>query len=263
VTRRIKRSSDYELTLNLNASEFLSTPRESQKNWLLNRLMKEATDELQYLDSIAASLIPGDDGAFDLNREQGQLDDLDIMEDWQIPVMDKMAQSVATTGGDILEIGMGRGIASDFIQKFQPRSHTIVECNDAIAANFEQWAARYPDCETTLLHGKWQDLVDQFKDYDGVLFHTYPLDEKEFVQQVVQSSTFAEHFFDTASNCLRPSAKLAYLTNETDSLSRAHQRALLSRFTEVRLSMLRDLPIPDNTRDSLWLRQLVLVEVHK
>ncbi|NIP94473.1 MAG: class I SAM-dependent methyltransferase, partial [Akkermansiaceae bacterium] len=59
---------------------------------------------------------------------------------------------------------------------------------------------------------------------------TYPLTEEEFVNYVAQSSTFAEHFFDTAAAHLRPGGVFTYLTNEIDSLSRAHQRALLKRF---------------------------------
>jgi len=263
MTRRIKRNANYEISLEIIDPEFLPTPRESQKNWIMNRLLKEADDELQYLNSIAGNLISGSDEAIDFDREQANLADQDIMEDWQIPVMEKMANIAAKSGGDILEIGMGRAIASDFIQKHKPLSHTIVECNDTIAAGFSDWSSNYPESSVHLLHGKWQDKISQLDKYDGILFHTYPLNEDEFVENVVHASTFSEHFFDTASRVLKPGGSFTYLTNENDSLSRMHQRKLLSEFSEIRLSQIHDLDIPDETRDSLWLNELLLVEIIK
>jgi len=227
MTRRIKRNAHYEITLEITDPEFLPTPRESQKNWIMNRLLKETDDELQFLDSISENLISGSDETINFDREQANLPEQDIMEDWQIPVMERMADIAAKSGGDILEIGMGRGIASD------------------------------------LLHGKWQDKINQLDQYDGILFHTYPLNENEFVENVVHASTFSEHFFDTASRILRPGGSFTYLTNEIDSLSRMHQRKLLSIFSEIRLSQIQDLDIPDDTRDSLWLNKLLLVEIIK
>jgi len=263
MTRRIKRNAHYEITLEITDPEFLPTPRESQKNWIMNRLLKETDDELQFLDSISENLISGSDETINFDREQANLPEQDIMEDWQIPVMERMADIAAKSGGDILEIGMGRGIASDYIQQHKPHSHTIIECNDSIAASFSNWSSKYPARKTRLLHGKWQDKINQLDQYDGILFHTYPLNENEFVENVVHASTFSEHFFDTASRILRPGGSFTYLTNEIDSLSRMHQRKLLSIFSEIRLSQIQDLDIPDDTRDSLWLNKLLLVEIIK
>ena len=263
MTKRIKRDPAYELVLNISDDSFISTPRSDQRNWLLNRWIKESADELSHLDNIADSFIKGGDTTVDFDRAQSELDDIDIMEDWQIPVMKKMAELTASAGGDVLEIGMGRGIASSFIQDHNPHSHTLVECNDYIVKRFTQWKASYPGRDITMLHGMWQDKLAEMDMYDGLLFHTYPLDEMEFVEQVVRGVTFAEHFFATASSLLRPGGAFTYLTNEVDSISRAHQRALFDHFSEVSLSMLRNLDIPGNTRDSLWLPQLVMVKAIK
>ena len=59
------------------------------------------------------------------------------------------------------------------------RSHTIVECNDSVVERFHAWKAAYPERDIRLLHGKWQDLTDRMAQYDGIFFHTYPLDETE------------------------------------------------------------------------------------
>jgi guanidinoacetate N-methyltransferase len=185
------------------------------------------------------------------------------MEDWQIPVMHAMADSVTESRGDILEIGIGRGIASDFIQANQPKSHTLVECNDGIFANMVEWKKRYPDRAIHLLHGMWQDCISADQRYDGILFHTYPLSEQEFVENVVQGVTFAEHFFELAGRILNPGGTFTYLSNESDSLSRAHQRALFKHFDSVNLSVIEDLDIPANSQDSLWSREIVHVVAGK
>ena len=109
----------------------------------------------------------------------------------------------------------------------------------------------------------WQDVWQELGGYDGILFHTYPLSDEEFVETVVQSSTFAEHFFEPAAKMLKDGGVLTYLTNENDSLSRAHQRSLLNHFSKVSLSVLEELDIPENTHDSCWLPRMIMVEAIK
>ena len=127
----------------------------------------------------------------------------------------------------------------------------------------QSWKDLYPNSEIHLLHGKWQDCVTEDQQYDGILFHTYPLTEQEFVENVVQGVTFAEHFFDLASRLLRPGGAFTYLSNESDSLSRGHQRALFKCFDTVNLTLIENLDIPVDSRDSLWLREIVHVVAGK
>lgn len=261
--RKLKRTADYEIKLEISNDEFLKTPRQSQQTWMLNRLMKEYSDDLDHLNAVSGQLLRGADTTVALERAQSSLSDDEIMEDWQIPIMQLMAQFVASAGGDVLEIGMGRGVASDFIQTHRPKSHTIVECNDTIVTQFPQWQAKYPQSDIRMVHGMWQDHWSELDTYDGILFHTYPLTHEEFVEQVVQSATFAEHFFKPAAAKLRQGGVLSYLTNENDSLSRAHQRSLLKQFSSFSISMLDDLAIPEDTRDSCWLPQMIMVKAIK
>lgn len=262
MTRRLTRTADYELSLQIRSDAFLRPPRDSQRNWLINRTLRDTAAELEHLNRIAPTMVPGADAAGNVaDRTQSELSDDEIMEDWQIPVMQAMAAEVTAAGGDVLEVGFGRGVGSDFIQAGGVRSHTIVECNDSVVARYRQWRDGYPKADIRLLHGLWQDVMPQAGQFDGIFFHTYPLNEDEFVESVLKTSTFAENFFDVAARHLRPGGVFTYLTAEPDSLSRAHQRALLSRFAEVKLRMIRDLPVPDDTRDALWTRHMVLVTV--
>jgi len=161
MTRRIKRHQQYELSLSIKDDDFLRTPREAQRNWFLNRVVKETAEELQLLDSLATQMVCGSDQLIELDRAQGSLSDTDIMEDWQIPVMKAMASAVTTQGSDILEVGMGRGIASGFIQMHDPETHTIIECNERIASTFEKWKSSYPNKDIRMITSLWQDCLDR------------------------------------------------------------------------------------------------------
>ena len=61
------------------------------------------------------------------------------MEEWQIPLMQAMAEVVTETHGDILEIGFGYGVSATLIQEQSVRSHTIIECNDSVVERFFEW----------------------------------------------------------------------------------------------------------------------------
>lgn len=264
MVRKIKRTSDYQFNLDVANDNFIATPRASQRMWYLNRLVKEVADDLAHLNTVAPKMVAGAEQGVELaDRAQAELDEQDIMEDWQIPIMREMANFVTESGGDVLEIGMGRGVASDFIQQGAPRSHTIIECNDNIVEQFPTWKQQYPGSKVEMVHGLWQDRWGELELYDGILFHTYPLTHEEFVEHVVQSATFTEHFFEPAAAKLRKDGVLTYLTNENDSISREHQRSLLRHFNSFTISQLVDLNIPEQTRDSCWLPQMIMIRAVK
>lgn len=263
--KKSKRCRDYHLSLEILNDHFVRPPRDSQRNWILNRLLKEAGEDLESLHGAAANFVPGAEPEGISERRQGELEDDEIMEDWQIKVMKEMAREVCRSHGDVLEIGFGRGISADFIQVEGVRSHTIVECDDSVIRRYEEWKQRQKKGgdEIRLIRGKWQDTVDRFRLYDGIFFHTYPLDEEEFANYVARSSTFAEHFFDTASTHLKEGGSFTYLTNEINSLSRSHQRALFKRFRSFTLRQVKDLGVPDDTRDAQWSQETVVVRAEK
>jgi guanidinoacetate N-methyltransferase len=262
MSRKIRRTPDFELTLDVKNEEFIAPPRPAQRNTLLNKAVSEFADDLNQLHRLAARFIPGKDTQHVLERSQTELTDDEIMEDWQVPLMKAMAEVATASHGDLLEVGFGRGISSSLIQEMGVRSHTIVECNRSVIQRFSDWRQAYPSREIHLLEGRWQDVTDQFTEYDSVFFHTYPLDEEDYLQNVVNSSTFAEHFFPTAARCLRPGGVFTYMTNEIDSLSRGHQRALLRHFQsfEVRLQPLQ---LPPDVRDTWWADSMVVVRAVK
>lgn len=263
MTRRIKRFADFELALNIKNPEFIKTPQEYQRNWLLNRSINEFASDIYAMDPIASKFVKGSDVQGMEDRTQAELDDLDIMEDWQIPIMQAMAKVVTQHKGDILEIGFGRGIGSSMIQECGTDSHTIIECNHSIVGRFERWKAQYQGQKIKMEVGLWQDVLPTLGNYDGIFFHTYPLKESEFVEQIADSSTFAEHFFEHAAAHLRKGGIFTYLSNEIDSLSRHHQRILFQHFESIEMSVVKNLDLPEEVKDQWWADSMVIVKATK
>jgi guanidinoacetate N-methyltransferase len=263
MTRRLRRLREFEVALQIHSDRFIRPPREAQRNWLLNRALNELVDELQHLDGIARGFVAGREQAGLPDRTQAVLHDEEIMEDWQIPVMEAMAEIVTGPHGDVLEVGFGRGISATMIQDAGVRSHTVVECNDDVVERFHRWRERYPGRDIRLIHGRWQDTIGALDRYDGIFFHTYPLNEEEYVEHVVRSVTFAESFFPTAAEHLRRDGVFTYLTNEGDSLSRAHQRLLFRHFREFALRRVSPLALPEDSRDDLWGDSMVVIRAVK
>jgi guanidinoacetate N-methyltransferase len=257
--RRLKRLAQLELELRILDDAFIRPPRESQRNWLVNRALNEFVDELHHLDVAARRMVAGRDHAPLADRAQAPLRDDEIMEDWQIPVMQRMAGMVAEAGGDVLEIGFGRGVSAAFIQDAGVRSHTIVECNDDVVQRYHAWRAGYDGRDIRLVHGRWEETIDGLGEFDGIFFHTYPLSEDEYVERVVRSVTFAQHFFPAAAAHLRPGGVFTYMTNEADSLSRAHQRLVFQHFRSFTLAPVGPLALPPDSRDDLWSDSMVVI----
>ncbi len=262
MTRRIKRSDKFEISLVIKDDQFIRPPRDAQRNALLNRAVKEFAEDLAALDQQAAEFVEGAVQDTFGDRTQALLSDQEIMEDWQMPIMQAMADIVTESQGDVLEIGFGRGISSDMIQSHAINSHTIIECNDAIVDRFHQWQEKYQGKDIRLKHGMWQDVIHDLGRFDSIFFHTYPLNEDEYMNYVNGSVTFAEHFFQTAVKHLEPNGVFTYFSNEIDSLSREHQRLILKHFSSFSVKTV-ELQVPDDVKDTWWANSMVIVKAVK
>ena len=259
--KKIRRSEAFEIIVDIKDDDFISPPRNAQRNAVVNRAIKEFTADLKALDQQTRRFVPGKSIDFlSDDREQKVLNDDQIMEDWLIPVMKVMSKVVAENGGDILEIGFGRGISAAMIQEHPIDSHTIIECNEAIINTyFSEWKRGYPEKSIILVKGLWQDTIDDLGLFDGIFFHTYPLNEDEYMKYVNGSITFAEHFFAHAKEHLRPGGAFTYFSNEIHSLSREHQRLLLKHFSSFTVQVV-SLQMPDEVTDTWWADSIAVVK---
>jgi guanidinoacetate N-methyltransferase len=263
MTRRLKRLREFELSLQIKDENFIRPPTDRQRGWLLNSAMSEFVKDLYALDGLAKGFVAGEEKLYTGDRTQAALSDQEIMEDWQIPLMQKMAEIVCESHGDVLEVGFGRGVSSSMIQACGVRSHTIIECNDSIVERYEHWRRDYPDSDTRMVHGLWQDTLDDLGQFDGVFFHTYPLNEEDLIDQIGESTTFADHFFPHAAAHLVDGGIFTYLSNEMDSLSRAHQRLLLRHFRRIEMQVVDGLAPPEDVNDAWWADSMVVVKAVK
>jgi guanidinoacetate N-methyltransferase len=263
MTRKLRRTSAFDLELTLKDEGFIAPPRPGQRNWLLNRFMREAAADLQALDGIARRFVPGAEAESagigpEKDMRLADLADQEIMEDWQQPLMEAMADIAGVPGGAVLEVGFGRGVASDLLQARGIGAHTIVECNPSVIRRFEEWRGRYPASEIRLVEGLWQDVMSGLGTFDSIFFHTYALDEDEAVERL-SGVTFADNFFPVAAEHLKDGGVFTYLTSEIDSVGREHQRLLFEHFREVRMRIV-PLSLPADLKDAWWADSMVAIE---
>ena len=96
---------------------------------------------------------------------------IEVMMEWERPVMKKVAEYICAGGGDILEVGFGMGISANYIQEHDINSHTIMECHPQILKILRKWAKSRPN--TTIIEGDWYENVDKLGKYDGIFFDTF------------------------------------------------------------------------------------------
>ena len=100
-----------------------------------------------------------------LNENGGQ-----VMMGWESSIMAKCAEYICHNKGDVLEIGFGMGICSDYIQAQGVNSHTIVEIHPQIIEKLNTWASGKSN--VTIIEGDWNS-VSGLSTYDGIFIDTY------------------------------------------------------------------------------------------
>eukprot|EP00743_Colponemidia_sp_Colp-15_P006741 GILK01007268.1.p1 GENE.GILK01007268.1~~GILK01007268.1.p1 ORF type:complete len:388 (+),score=76.43 GILK01007268.1:49-1164(+) len=130
----------------------------------------------EYLDS---ALHYSDDKLLDADNNA-------VMMGWEGPLMDLHTEVICYEEGlDILNVGFGLGIVDTFIQKKNPRTHTIIEAHpDVYKRMIELGWDKKPGVR--IVFGRWQDVLDQLDVYDGIFFDTFG----EFYEDLRQ---FNEH----------------------------------------------------------------------
>ena len=100
------------------------------------------------------------------------LDELgsEVMMDWESSIMEKSAEFVCHNKGDILEIGFGMGICSDYIQSQGVNSHTIIEIHPEIIERLKVWADGKSN--VIIIEGDWSSMSG-LSTYDGIFIDTY------------------------------------------------------------------------------------------
>ena len=96
---------------------------------------------------------------------------VEVMMDWEHPIMSASTAYITQNGGDILEIGFGMGIASGYIQSHSISSHTIIENHPQIISKAVEWASGKSNI--TIVSQSWYDVLDSLGTYDGIFHDTF------------------------------------------------------------------------------------------
>ncbi|MFD4636338.1 class I SAM-dependent methyltransferase [Lentzea sp. NPDC058436] len=264
---------DVSVSVDFERLSYIDAPRPEQRHWVTNRAVDELVEQLRHLDVTAPGYVggasrreidPGQWSGSTATYVDGELliEDQQVMQDWEIPLMRRMAEVVAAGHGDVLEIGFGLGLSAGFIEDCGVNSHTIVELNAEVADVARAWAATRPESDIVIAEGSWQEQTHRLGLFDGVFWDAFPTSESEFDQYVLRDSTVAEAFFPFAAAHLRPGGVFTYYTNERDSLSRRHQRNLLRYFSSFGVELVSGLRPPDDC-EYWWADSMCVVRAVK
>ena len=128
----------------------------------------------------------------------------EVMMDWEHPIMSASAAYVTEGGGDILEIGFGMGIASNYIQSHSISSHTIVENHPQIISKSREWASGKSN--VTIVSQSWYDIKDSLGTFDGIFYDTYGDDDMIY-------------FSSSLSGLTKSGAKVTFWNNEYSAIN--------------------------------------------
>ena len=131
----------------------------------------------------------------------------EVMMDWEAPIMSASAAYITQGGGDILEIGFGMGIASNYIQSHSISSHTIIENHPQIISKSREWASGKSN--VTIVSQSWYDVRNSLGTYDGVFYDTYGDDN-------------AKQFSSSLSNWTKNGTKVTWWQVRSNNKSNYH-----------------------------------------
>ena len=118
-----------------------------------------------------------------------------VMMSWEIPIMEKSAEYICQSKGDILEIGFGMGICADFIQGHGVNSHTIIDIHPQVIEKLKVWAEDKDN--VIVVEGDWYD-AELNQTYDGIFLDTYADEHwnkfKEFALSKANSGAKVTYF---------------------------------------------------------------------
>ena len=175
-----------------------------------------------------------------------------VMEDWERPYMESLADVATSKGGVILEVGFGLGISASYIQTKNIKKHIIIEANSDVFEKVKKFAQTAKTKIEPIL-GFWQEVVKSFSDQsiDGILFDAYALSEEEFECHFP--------FFKHAYRLLKKNGIFTYYSSEVDNFSDFHIKQLqLAGFMNIKKRLCQ----VDPPKDCLyWNSKTIMVPI--
>lgn len=127
-----------------------------------------------------------------------------VMMEWEKSLMEKCIDELNPVNGDVLEIGFGMGYSAKQIQKYKPKSHTIIEMDENVISKakldlgFHSTLGKYNNINW--VHGTWQETLKDLGKFDYIFFDDYPLNPES--NNAWKQKLMKDRFFMFIDICL-------------------------------------------------------------
>jgi len=143
-----------------------------------------------------------------------------VMEAWEHPYMQRLAEITSSQGGNVLELGFGMAISATYMQKNKNSatkplvSHHIIDANINQAARADKWAIETAKSQVVIHRGYSWDVAPSLRDgfFDGILYDTYPLEKNKV-------GTHHRDFIADAARLLKKGGVFTYFSNDVGKIS--------------------------------------------
>ena len=99
-------------------------------------------------------------------------DNYQAMMEWEKPYMKALIKNLKPSG-HVLEIGFGLGYSASEIQKYDIKSHTIIEDDKDTLIRLKKWASKQKS-KVNIIEGTWQTKLCNLKKFDTIFFDDCP-----------------------------------------------------------------------------------------
>ena len=94
------------------------------------------------------------------------------MMEWEKPYMEALVDHLKPFG-DVLEIGFGMAYSASQIQKYDIKSHTIIENDPVVLERLKEWAKSQPH-KVIVIEDSWANALSYIGKFDTIFFDDAP-----------------------------------------------------------------------------------------
>ena len=139
-----------------------------------------------------------------------------VMMEWEKPYMEACIDKLQPKG-DVLEIGFGMGYSATQIQKYKPKSYTIIEMDPIVIKRLKKWAKDYDN--VIIIEGTWQEKIHDLGKFDEIFFDDFPLKKPKNDFEKIQINNRFPMFLDICRySHSKPTTKISGYIHDPEGL---------------------------------------------
>lgn len=179
----------------------------------------------------------------------------EVMSNYQMPYMKKLAEIATRNGGDILEVGYGQGLATREIESWRKKrrvqTHSVIELNRHLAAEARQ------NKNLEVIEGDYTGHLPALegRQFDAALYDGYPLKEDEMHRDGI---IFIERL--VKDRLLKPNGILTFYANATKELGQKF-RGFLTDLGFTSIETEKVLITPPKRKRQIWRQNYFLAPI--